>query len=81
MNTAARTNNIKKLLEYHLKSLQESQSGRLNMDLGEGYMDVLNRIAIIEGTSKTKIVKEALDRLAEEYGEQVLFPEVGREAS
>ena len=77
MNTASRTNNIKKLLAYHLKSLRESQSGRLNMDLGEGYMDVLNRIAIIEGTSKTKIVKEALDRLADEYGEQVLFPEVG----
>ena len=77
MNTAARANNIKKLLEYHLRSMKESQSGRLNMDLGEGYMDVLNRIAIIEGTSKTKIVKEALDRLADEYGEQVLFPEVG----
>ena len=75
MNKAARKKSIVKLLEYHMSPQRES--GRLNMDLGAGYMDVLNRIAILEGTSKTSIVKEALDRLVEAYGEKVLFPEVG----
>ena len=77
MNAAQQKENIQKLIEYHLKNQGDPSSGRLNMDLGSGYMDVLNRMAIIAGTSKTNIVKEALDRLVEEYGEQVLFPEVG----
>ena len=77
MNTPARQQNIQRLIEYHLRSNDNESPSRLNMDLGSGYMDVLNRIAILEGATKTKIVKEAIDRLAEEYGEGVLFPDVG----
>jgi len=75
MNTATQRENMKKLIEYQIAT--PGSGSRLNLDIGMSYMDVLNRIAILQGTSKTQVIKDALDRIVEAYGEQILFPEVG----
>jgi hypothetical protein len=47
---------------------------KLTLMLDLSYHDVLNRLKILEGTTKTEIVRRALDAYAEALPEGALYP-------
>ena len=71
MNKPTIQSNIAKLIE-----LEHPTDGKETFRLSGAYIDVLNRMAILQGTSKTAVVRQALDLLSEQFGDDVLWPEL-----
>jgi|AJXC01.1.fsa_nt_gi hypothetical protein len=76
MNRAAIVENTKRLLDYATKrdQEQEPETSKLTIRLNRTYHDVMRRLAILEGTNRTEIVRRALDHYSEQWGDEVLFP-------
>jgi hypothetical protein len=56
---------IEKLIEYH--ELEDPKlTTRTSLELGEVHQDVLNRVSIILGMSKTAVIRMLLDYWIEE---------------
>jgi hypothetical protein len=71
MNKASMTENYKRLLKYRNKNAEPK---KLTCVLPASYHELLERIIILEGISKTELVKRALDHYSDYFGGDVLFP-------
>ena len=77
INKSTTQRNYRRLVEY-----DEAQQGaeelagtrKLTLNLDVSYHDILKRLALIEGTSKTEIIRRALNSYSEMFGDDVLFP-------
>lgn len=76
MNEQMMRNNYQKLLEYHqdYELNPNTEPSRITIELTPEWADLLVRIVLLEGTSKTAVVRKALDTLADEIGSSVLYP-------
>ena len=77
INQSTTRRNYQRLINYdeQQRLSQESEGRRkltLNIDLT--FHDVVKRMAIIEGTTKTEIIRRAIDAYAELFGDELLFP-------
>lgn len=66
MNIKTKKENRKALLE-HIRNPTRRTPKKITMNLPPSYQELLIQLAILGGTSKTNIVKAALDGLAEQY--------------
>ena len=64
--------NRKALLDYALDE-QRAIPKKLTLALPSSYQDLLIRMSLLNGTSKTDIVKQALDELSSRFGDS-LYP-------
>ena len=71
MNEATRRARIRKLLKYEPP---RSMPGKLTVVLEESYQEVIDRIGILQGESKSAVIRSALDCYAGQFGTAVLFP-------
>lgn len=78
MNEQMMKNNYRKLLEYHqdYQLNPNTEPSRITVELAPEWADLLVRIVLLEGTTKTAVIRKALDRLADEIGSSVLYPEL-----
>jgi hypothetical protein len=78
MNEQMMRNNYQKLLEYHqdYELNPNTEPSRITIELTPEWADLLVRIVLLEGTSKTAVVRKALDGLADEIGSSVLYPAI-----
>lgn len=76
MNEQMMRNNYQKLLEYHqdYQLNPNTEPSRITIELTSEWADLLVRIVLLEGTSKTAVIRKALDTLADEIGSNVLYP-------
>jgi|MDTB01.2.fsa_nt_gb hypothetical protein len=77
MNKGQQTENAQKLLAYDVASKQDTdtEDKKLTCVLSHHYHDVLDRMAILTGKTKTAVVRQAIDELAKQFGEDVLYPQ------
>jgi len=75
MNDQLLQRNLTELLEHdHLEDLEENKTGgKFNARLPYEYADLLTRVSILEGCSKTEVFKRALDAYTSGF-RKVLFP-------
>lgn len=78
MNKQMMKNNYQKLLEYHqdYELNPNTEPSRITIELAPEWTDLLVRIVLLEGTSKTAVIRKALDGLADEIGSKVLYPSI-----
>ena len=78
MNKGQQTENIQRLLDYALAAEQDTDTEpkKLTCVLSPQYHDALERLAILQGKTKTAIVRLAIDELVKQFGEDVLYPSV-----
>ena len=75
MNTTTTTLNIKSLIAHDgNQEVVKEEKRKLTILLPESYHDVIQRIALLTGNSKTATYKLAIDTLAASIGEDILFP-------
>ena len=76
MNEQMRRGNYEKLLEYHqdYELNPPTSSSRFTIELTAEWTDLLVRISLLEGLTKTAVIRKALDGLADEIGSTVLYP-------
>lgn len=72
MNEATIRENIKALIEYD-QADERALPKKLTLALPTSYQDLLVRLSLLNGTSKTDIVKQALDQLSIDFGDR-LYP-------
>ena len=77
INKSTTQRNYKRLVEYdldqqHAPRFEGARKATFNLD--QSYQDVIKRISLIEGTTKTEIIRRALDSYSEQFGDEVLFP-------
>jgi len=72
MNEARFRENRKALIEYD-QDKKRALPKKLTLALPTSYQDLLVRMSLLNGTSKTDIVKQALDQLSIGFGER-LYP-------
>jgi len=77
MNEQMMRNNYEKLLEYHqdYQLNPNTEPSCITVELTPQWADLLVRIVLLEGTSKTAVIRKALDGLADQIGSNVLYPE------
>jgi len=78
MNKAALKANARRLVEYDQEQEPDNLVGsrKLTLRLEGSYHDLMNRVAIVEGTTRTEIIRRALDHYSKQFGDQVLFPSI-----
>ena len=83
INKSTTRRNYLRLLEYDQEQDQLGQLSRargnqvrrkLTLNIDQSYHDVLTRICLIEGISKTEAVRRAINAYSEIFGDEVLFP-------
>ncbi len=75
MNISLQTENAQRLVKYDITGATAAKERRkITVELSEAYHEVLKRMALVQGKTKTAVVRQALDLLAEQMGEEVLFP-------
>jgi predicted DNA-binding protein len=76
MNKGQQTENIQKLLDYALAAEQDTDTEpkKLTCVLSPHYHDALERLAILQGKTKTAIVRMAIDELVKQFGDDILYP-------
>ena len=72
MNEARLRENRKALIEYD-QAEDTALPKKLTLALPASYQDLLVRLAILNGTSKTEMIKKALDQLSIGFGDK-LYP-------
>jgi hypothetical protein len=72
MNEARIRENKKALIEYD-QDTEKALPKKLTLALPTSYQDLLVRMALLNGITKTDIVKQALDQLSIGFGDQ-LYP-------
>jgi hypothetical protein len=77
MNKATLQSNARALFEYDQEQDQDDLVGskKLTLRLEGSYHDLMNRLAIVEGTTRTSVIRRALDHYSNQYPDQVLFPQ------
>jgi len=77
MNDNALRKNIAQLIEHARLELQNEtrHPAKLNVRLSYEYSDLLTRICLLEGASKSDVIRNALDEYCERY-KGALFPSV-----
>jgi|TARA_R100000664_G_C2744695_1_gene132643 hypothetical protein len=77
MNKATLQANARALFEYDQEQVQDDMTERkkLTLRLERSYHDLMQRLAIVEGSSRTSIIRRALDHYSKQYPDQVLFPQ------
>lgn len=77
MNKATLQANARALFQYNLEHDQDDLEGtrKLTLRLEGSYHDLMNRLAIVEGTTRTGVIRRALDHYSNQYPDQVLFPQ------
>ena len=78
MNRATMEANYERLTQFKGVGMEANETKKLTADLGRDYHEVIARISILEGISKTELVRRALDAYASIIGDAVLFPELTR---
>jgi|TARA_R110002124_G_scaffold222852_1_gene388237 hypothetical protein len=82
MNKGTQGENTRNLIAYELAAQQEQQltdtgeRRKLTLNLKHHYHDVLERMALLQGKTKTAVVRQALDVLATQFGDELLYPKV-----
>jgi len=76
MNKGSIRANARALYEYAQLHDQDELELRkkLTLRLEGSYHDLMSRVAILEGTTRTEIIRRALDHYAKQYGDKILFP-------
>ena len=76
MNKSSVRANARALFEYDQLHDQGEleQRKKLTLRLEGSYHDLMNRVSILEGTTRTEIIRRALDHYAKQYGDRILFP-------
>jgi hypothetical protein len=80
INKSTTRRNYLRLLEYeqelhaklHLGELPDKKKLTLNID--RSYHDVVKRICLLEGISKTEAIRRAINIYSDLFGDDVLFP-------
>ena len=77
INKSTTQRNYKRLVEYdleqqHAPHFEGARKATFNLD--QSYQDVIKRISLIEGTTKTEVIRRALNAYSELFGDEVLFP-------
>ena len=84
INKSTTRRNYMRLLEYdtHVNELADAghqdELRKMTLNIDWSYHDVVKRMALIEGITKTEVMRRAIDFFAESFGDDVLFP--GRRA-
>ena len=75
MNEKALRKNVAALVEHALqeRELENQTPSKLNVRLNYEYADMLVRLSIIEGSSKSDVIRNALDEYALRYS-SALYP-------
>ena len=75
MNELELRKNINRLLEHDAQELhnETKTGGKFNARLNYEYRDLMERLSILEGCSKTELVKRALDAYAAGWA-SALYP-------
>lgn len=81
MNKGTQGENTRALIAYDIAAQQEQleaigERRKLTLNLKHQYHDVLERMALLQGKTKTAVVRQALDALAKHFGDDVLYPKV-----
>ena len=81
MNKENARRNFRKLIAYDQvdefsghSATDKTLRKKLTLMLDLSYHDVLNRLKILEGTTKTEIIRRALEAYAESFPEGALYP-------
>jgi len=83
INKSTTRRNYMRLLEYDQEQDQLGRPSRardnqarqkLTLNIDRSYHDVLKRICLIEGISKTEAIRRAINAYSEIFGDEVLFP-------
>ena len=61
-------NRVKKLIDYHQEEGRKNPK-KLTLELGETHSDALQRLCILEGMTKTALIKHLIIRHVEELGD------------
>ena len=79
INKGTQRQNYIRLLEYDEdgRSRMADTSKKLTVNLEFSYFDLIQRLAIIEGSNKTAIVRRAIDYYASQFDDDSLFPRSG----
>jgi hypothetical protein len=78
MNKGQLTENAQRLLAYAIVSARETdrENRKLTCMLSFEYHDAIERMAILQGTTKTAVIRQAIDELVKQFGEDTLYPSV-----
>ena len=76
MNKAVMMNSFQELIKYQ-KDLQEQcieYPVKITANLGPTRMDAINRLSILLNTSKTGVIRAAIDSLIDDIGNEIVYP-------
>ena len=82
INKGQLTENAQQLLTYSLACAQgyvghtDEGDKKLTCVLSYHYHDALTRMAILQGKTKTAVVRQAIDALVKQFGEDTLYPAI-----
>ena len=65
---------FRRLLSFGGIDMSEGETRKLTAVLEREHHELLARISILEGISKTELIRRAIDAYANEIGMEVLFP-------
>ena len=80
INKQKQTQNFRRLLDYDEQTRRRDfadDARKLTVQLEFSYHDVVKRIALLEGTTKTELMRRMVDFYAEQFSDDVLFPHSG----
>lgn len=77
MNKGQREENEQRLLAYAIVSERETnrQDKKLTCILSYEYHDAIERMAVLQSKTKTAVVRQAIDELVKQIGEDTLYPD------
>ena len=78
INRATTQRNYRRLVEYdesqNMGCEKEQGARKLTVNIDVSYHDVIKRLSLVEGISKTEVIRRAIDAYSEVFGDEVLFP-------
>lgn len=78
MNRGSQAENARKLLAYEMEEREDHGARKFTCELSQQYHDILERMSIIQGKTKTAVVRQALDELAKQFGDEILYPRINQ---
>ena len=80
LNKSTTRRNTQQLLEYAHNQLEDASGGqakqlrKMTLNIDWSSHDVVKRIAILEGVSKTEVMRRAINLYSDVFGDDLLYP-------
>ncbi len=77
INKTTTQRNYKRLCDYDEQAARAEHTDvrkKLTLNLDLSFHDIVMRLALIEGTTKTEIIRRAINNYSELFGDELLFP-------